>query len=137
MNQPFSHGVSSLEWQGDILVLRAQHAFNRAGIKAEKKKLESWVRQRLDHSPAQPWGRLAVIDDDALPTYDSCELLLESLDWVRKHGCVAGALVTSHILLYKRIFADATLPMGFFDNEDDARIWLQQQLMQSPSIAAN
>lgn len=133
MKLPLAHGESIIEWQGDILTIRAYDAFNREGIVKSKQQLIATVNDRVALSPQKPWGRLAVIDDNALPTFDSCDLIFESFDWVQQRGCVAAAIVSNHNPLYKQMFSNIAINMSFFDYEQEARDWLVLQIEHASS----
>lgn len=131
MNLPLAHGESTMEWQDDILIIRAYDAFNLEGILRSKDQLIKAVNDRVVRYPRKPWGRLAIIDENAFPTFDSCEIVKETFQWVMQRGCVAAALVTDHIPLYKKMFSDVSLCIGFFSNEEEAKKWLRHQIEQA------
>ncbi len=115
------HGELALEWQGDVLILRPQGAFNEEGTMAAF----TLFRQFVLDSNKPAWLRLEVWGD-TLGVPESMAQLPSIYTWAESHGCKATAIVITNYVQERIVRSHITSSSVFdvFRNEVDALAWL-------------
>ena len=86
------HGNVNVFWDGDILTLKTQGAFNKKGVDQGNALLKSMVLNR----EYEQWYRLQILDEQTLASPENIDYAMSKWNWSFEHGCVFFALVVAN-----------------------------------------
>ena len=120
-----SHGQIKLEWDKDILVLKATGPFNLEGMMDALNQ----IRESVNTANQASWKRLTILDTESLGSIETVGIMKQNYIWTKTHGCTATAVVvrsTFQTEIFDEI-ANGDSKQKTFMNEEDARTWLSSQ----------
>ncbi|WDD98533.1 hypothetical protein [Thalassomonas actiniarum] len=123
MKEMKKHGVVTLNWQANLLVLRAYGPFNEEGIEA----IFHEAQQSVINRQLQSWNRLEILDDETLGSPAVLNRVKDLYTWFENNGCEHTALVVSNCV---QIYVAEELLKSkakIFRDLDAAKKWLSEQ----------
>ncbi len=129
-----AHGNMQLSVEKQMLVIKASGSANVEFIKQYHIDVAKLRLQMTD----SPWTCLVVLSDTPMLTPDAKTLLTTSTKQAKSDGLCATAVVIVDQeegamirQFWHQLYSDSEVNYQFFEQEDQARIWLQQQLTQT------
>lgn len=120
------HGETEFTRDGQVFISRPRGSFNLEGVKA----YEAQFLRDLQPVKHQPWAILDVMTDFA----GSEEVLKRNARqflWCAQENCCCIAIVSESLIitsLTQKYFSEVPLPIAWFEEEQDARVWVDQML---------
>jgi hypothetical protein len=137
---PAHGGQRSLYRDGRIVYAHGGGPSNREAMQAYHKLLQSLAGELA----GTRWGVLGRSDDDTLLTPDAEELMRDTAVRVTAAGRVAVAIVlpqspVRHLIRaqWTRVFQHAGCALGFFDDQEVARVWLEARLAEADAASGS
>ncbi len=124
--RPSPHGAFALRCSGDLLIIRAEGAFNGEGAVAMNEALESFWSQ---HGLSGFWGILIDLRAWEGSTAEGYTAAAAARQWAVSHGCHAAAWLFANTfirqMVMKRMAGIASpYPVNAFDELAAANAWL-------------
>jgi len=128
------HGEFSVATEGRILVVRTIGPWNEELIRLYSRT----VTENVEALAGAPWGMLGVVADEGLHTPDSFAATVETVRKHRARGRIASAVILQNVSareivrsMFSRLYTEAGEPFAFFENEESARSWLSEKLVEA------
>jgi len=122
------HGAYRVDIQENLLVIEAKGPFNKEVVKQYSLDLANAVQKMQ-----APWGQLIIMHQDSLFTPDAENLMHKSARARKLFGLYASAIVLVETTVrfaiehqVSNIYRRADIAHDFFENEQQARTWLQE-----------
>ncbi|NQZ33779.1 MAG: hypothetical protein HRU06_21125 [Oceanospirillaceae bacterium] len=121
----------SFNVEGNILVIEGQGPWNLDAI--DQSVIET--KEKIEKLYWKPWGVLVIAHGDSILIPEAVKKLIQIIESDRTKGRLATALIIRNCEIPNlvethlgKIYMTAGDEFAFFDEEKDARQWLQQQL---------
>jgi len=131
------HGTFKAKREGSIIVFRATGPWN---IEAMQNAADQFIQLSTPLYDS-PWGMVGDFYGQAIHVPEAAEKLTEIVRIEKNRGRVATGLVTVNSelpLLVKQhlaeIYGNAGEQFQFFNNVQDAKMWVEERLIQSESV---
>lgn len=118
------HGEAKAYWEDDLLIVKPKGAFNLEGGFRLLKDMQAVIQK----TGLPRWRRLEILDPETMGSPDVLDVVNGLFRWYDAHGCYAvAAVVTNGVQRYAFETVFEGNNVSIFENEDDAREWLETQ----------
>jgi hypothetical protein len=117
------HGEVSLQWDNDLLIIKAYGPFNEIGVQHSLEKIQTSIEDRNLKS----WRKLDFWDEDAFGSPVVMSMTKAAAHWYMANGCYASAIVICNCVqesIFKNTGQDG--PQFFYDKEAAVQ-WLNEK----------
>ncbi|MBT0585636.1 hypothetical protein [Alteromonas oceanisediminis] len=131
-----AHGDVRLHIEGRLLVIEGYGPANLEAVLYYQRSVQGF-RNQLNSGP---WASLVLLREEPLLVPEAKNLLISSIQRATQQNLVATAVVIQDTqyestvrMFWESIYAQVDLTQAFFEQEADARAWLQRHI----DIASN
>lgn len=128
-----AHGSFRLWTEDQILCADAEGPFNEEVILEFRNALEEHVARLV----GSPWGWVSTLHGLSVFTPEAEQAILETVRWRVSKGmrCAANVLMSTEAgdlerVQISRVYDQIGIDYAFFENFEDAAVWVQQRLDQ-------
>jgi hypothetical protein len=125
------HGQINLSIEDGLLIIKATGPANIEMINSYRQQVSTF-HQELKKTP---WGSVAILQGEPFITPDASDNLVFGIKSGQELNLVASAVVIINDdypsiskVFWQNIFEQTTLPFHFFDDIDEAKLWVQEQV---------
>ena len=127
------HGTVKLDIVDSILLVEGAGPWNKESVIQGDKTVEPLIRKLS----GKPWGVLVTLYGEPIYVPEAADILTRTIKSQKKYGRVASAVIIkeskspqfakSHL---HQIYQNAGEAVRFFDDQEQAKWWLIQQISQ-------
>jgi len=121
-----SHGESSIERKGNLLIIDSRGPFNLPFVQAYNKKIEIFIKQM-----PSVWGQVVTTNDNFLLTPEAEEGKKHACKYRKENGCYVSAIIFPEgtsgfvtITQMTRVYSYAGIEFEFFTDYQLAEQWV-------------
>lgn len=126
-----AHGSLNIFIDQGLLVIKASGPANTEMVLRYQREIDSF-RQKLC---TRPWASLTILSGEPLLPPEAASMMVEAIKTAQNMNLIATAVVMLDVQyktlsqqFWRGIYERTTLPFQFFDSQDEARIWLHEQI---------
>lgn len=134
-----AHGKLNLTVEKDLLIINGEGPGNLEVVLQYQRDVQQY-RDQLNHAP---WASLVRLAGVPLLPPEAKGLLIDTIRYASTQNLVATAIVFVDVeyadvikKFWTSIYQQTPLPYQFFDNSDDARLWLEARIARSSGTAS-